>query len=186
MPEVLVANGAGWFTVTAAVGTIFFAARLVLMLVAGDGGLDIDVDDVHADPGDAFKVLSVQSIAAFLMGFGWAGLAGLNGFGWEWTSSMLFGVLCGAGMVWLLGILLKGVHDLQSSGNINMNRAIGVEGQVYASVPANGEGRGQVQIVVDGRQRIYNAVSEGEALASQTRVRVIRVNEDRTLTVSRA
>jgi hypothetical protein len=188
VPESLIANGAGWFTVAAAVGTIFFLGRLVLMFVGGDAGMDVDFDgDVpHGDPGDAFKVLSIQSIAAFMMGFGWGGLAGINGFGWTWIGSMGFGIVMGAAMVWVLGLLLKAVHDLQSSGNVRIEQAVGVEGQVYANVPANGEGRGQVQLVVGGRQRIYNAISEGEAIASQSRVRVVRVNEDRSLTVTRA
>lgn len=186
LPDVLTVNGAGWFTVAAFVGTIFFLGRLALMFVGGDGGVDADFDtDIHGDPGDAFKVLSIQAVAAFLMGFGWAGLAGLNGFGWTWTNSLLFAIVAGAGMVWLLGLLLKAVHDLQSTGNVRMESAVGTEGQVYANIPESGSGRGQVQIVIDGRQRLYSAISEGEAIPSQTRIRVIRVNEDRTLTVGR-
>jgi membrane protein implicated in regulation of membrane protease activity len=183
MPEALVADGAGWFTVPAVVGTVFFAARLVLMLIVGDTGLDVDVDAEHGDPGEAFKVLSIQSIAAFMMGFGWGGLAGMHAFGWEWLHSLLLGVGFGAAMVWVLALLLKGVHDLQSDGNVRLEAAIGTEGHVYANIPAGGSGRGQVQIVVNGRQRICNAVSSGDAIASQTRTRVVRVNEDRTLTV---
>lgn len=183
MPEALVADGAGWFTVPAIVGTLFFCVRLVLLLVAGDGGLDLDIDDLDGDPTEAFKILSIQSVTAFMMGFGWGGIAGLRAFGWEWVHSLLLGVAFGAFMVWLLVLLLKGVYDLQSSGNVRLESAVGSEGTVYANVPENGSGRGQVQIVVNGRQRIYNAVSESEAIPTRSRVRVMRVNEDRTLTV---
>jgi membrane protein implicated in regulation of membrane protease activity len=186
MPEALIADGAGWFTVPAVVGTVFFTLRLLLMMIVGDGGLDVDIDDLDGDPGDAFKVLSIQSIAAFMMGFGWGGLAGLRAFGWEWLHSLLLGIAFGMAMVWILALLLKGIHDLQSDGNVRLESAIGSEGHVYANIPASGTGRGQVQLVVNGRLRTYNAISEGEAIASQTRIRVTRVNEDRTLTVGPA
>ncbi len=183
MPEVLVSDGAAWFTVPAVVGTVFFSLRLLLMIFIGDGGLDVEIDGVDGDPSDAFQVLSIQSIAAFMMGFGWGGIAGLRAFGWEWSHSLLFAIAIGLTMVWLLALLLKGMHDLQSDGNVRLESAVGTEGQVYANIPANGTGRGQVQIVVNGRQRTYNAISEGEAIATSTRIRVMRVNEDRTLTV---
>lgn len=188
MPDVLIADGAAWFTVPAVAGTIFFLLRLVMLLVGGDSGIDVDADaDItHTDPTEVFKVLSVQSVAAFMMGFGWGGIAGLRGFGWEWPQSLLTGLVVGAAMVWLLAILLKAVYDLQSSGNIQIADAVGAEGRVYADIPARGEGRGQVQLIVSGRQRMFTAVSDGEAMPSQTRVRVTRVNQDRSVTVVRA
>lgn len=185
MPDVLVADGAAWFTIPAVVGTIFFLLRVVFLFVGGDAG-DLDVDLDHGDPTEAFKILSVQSIAAFMMGFGWGGIAGLRAFGWEWMPSMLIGLAIGGAMVWVLALLLKIVHDLQASGNVRLEHAVGAEGTAYTSIPAGGAGRGQVQVIVDGRQRIYSAVAQGEAIASQARVRVLKVNEDRTLIVDRA
>jgi hypothetical protein len=186
MPEALVSDGALWFSVPAIVGSIFFALRLIFLFAGGgDLGVDADFDLDHGDPTETFKVLSIQSIAAFLMGFGWGAIAGLRAFEWTWLNSLFLGLACGVAMMWILGLLLKGVHDLQASGNIQVEHAIGAEGTVYASIPASGEGRGQVQVVVDGRQRIYNAVSEADALPSHSRIRVVRVNEDRSLTVTK-
>ncbi len=188
MPDILMADGAVWFSVPAILGTLFFAIRMVGLLAGGgDGGLDIDIDvDVdldHGDPTEAFKLLSVQSVAAFLMGFGWGGIAGLRGFGWEWVPSMFLGVGVGVAMVWLLTMLLSAMFQMQSSGNVSAESAIGSVGTVYAAIPARGEGRGQVQMVVQGRLRTFTAISDGEPFASQVRVRVVRVNPDRSLVV---
>ena len=183
-----------WFSVPAFVGTAVFALRLVLMLIAGDSGegaLEIDADadfDIgdggeHLDPGYSFEVLSVQAIAAFLMGFGWAGLGGLNGAGWGVTGSIASGVVGGVAMTWVLAMLLRWMYSLESTGNVSIQMALGVEGEVYANLPARGEGHGQVRIVVDSRQRIYNAVSDGDAIPTGSRIRVTEVNSDRTLTV---
>jgi hypothetical protein len=75
------------------------------------------------------------------------------------------------------------VHDLQSSGTISIQDAALAQGDVYVTVPGHGQGQGQVRVVIDDRQRIYNAVSETEALPTSTRVRVKCINSDNTLTV---
>ncbi|NTV94050.1 MAG: DUF3108 domain-containing protein, partial [Thiobacillus sp.] len=87
--DVLLGGNAALFGVPALLGTLFFVGRLVLMLVAGDGDLHQDVGihvdagtgDVsgHTDSSSAFKILSLQAVAAFLMGFGWGGLGIVRG-----------------------------------------------------------------------------------------------------------
>ena len=86
-------------------------------------------------------------------------------------------------MTWILATLLRWMYSLESTGNVSIQMALGVEGEVYANLPARGEGHGQVRIVVDSRQRIYNAVSDGDAIPTGSRIRVTEVNSDRTLTV---
>ena len=187
-----------FFSIPAVLGTTVFLIRLGLMSIGGiaEGvdGVDVDIDvdadvdlgaDVDAgDSTQSFELLSVQSVAAFLMGFGWGGVGGLIGFDWSFPMSMLAGAVFGAGMVWLLGMLMKAMYDLSSSGNVNIQDAVGAQGTVYTNVPAKGDGRGKVRVVVNLRARIYNAVSDGDAIVTSSSVRVVRVNEDHTLTVT--
>ncbi|MBX3358405.1 MAG: hypothetical protein KF745_08250 [Phycisphaeraceae bacterium] len=200
MMSLLFDNGAAWFSVPALFGTGIFVVRLLLMLVGGDGHLGLDTDFAdggahgslsgHAsDAGDhgsthAFEVLSFQSICAFMMGFGWAALAAYKGSGLSVPVSVLIGCAAGVAMVWALALMLKGMHDLQSSGNVPLQATMGAEGDVYVGVPAAGAGRGQVRLVIGSRERIVNAVSEAGELPTRTRVRVTRVNEDNTVTVA--
>jgi hypothetical protein len=200
MFDLFFSDHAAWFAVPALIGTAFFTLRLVLMMLGLHHGGDLSVDvghgDVHApsgggvdhdtDSSDAFRILSIQSIAAFAMGFGWGGLGGFRGADWTFAVSTVFGLGTGIGMWWLLALLLKALFDLQSSGTTAAEDTIGAEGDVYANIPEHGSGRGQVRVTVADRQRIYNAISSGEALPSQTRIRVINVNEDNTLTVTPA
>lgn len=180
-----------FFSVPAVAGTFFFALRLILSFT-GMGDLDSAdstvLDAAGADPHhstELFKFLSVQSIAAFLMGFGWGGLGGLRGAGWEFGTALLMALGCGVFMVWLLTWLLKIVHDMQSSGTVSIQQAMNAEGEVYANIPQHGQGVGRVKVILNNRQRIYNAVSESELLPTNTRVKIVRVNENNTLTVSR-
>jgi hypothetical protein len=195
MNDLFLGGGAAWFTVPALIGTVFFVLRMVLMLVGGDAGgdadvhvdvgVDVDTDLSHGDPGHAFQVLSVQTIAAFFMGFGWGGLGGLKGAGWSVMTSFTFGLAGGVGMVWLLAKMLQAVYRLQASGNITIDRTLDLEGSVYVAVPGDG-GLGRVRLIIDDRERFFNAVSDDEVLAPQTRVRVIRINDDNSVTVTRA
>jgi hypothetical protein len=140
--------------------------------------------DSHDSTHD-FQILSLQSICAFAMGFGWAGLAGLKGT--QWSAVTINGVAfaVGAGLVWALAMMLRAMAELQTSGNIPIAAAEGREGDVYVTVASGGSG-GQVRITLNERQRIYNAITRGEDLATGTRIRVVKVNDDNTLTVVRA
>ena len=194
MSDLLFGGGAGWYTAPAIIGTAVFTLRLILMLtgVVGDFDMDDATDfdtefdtDAHADSGHAFAILSINTVAAFLMGFGWAGLAAMKGSSWGDSTFLvaLTALACGAAMVWLLTLLLKAMFDLQASGNISIKQTVGAEGSVYIEIPASHAGKGKIQLVIDKRQRFYDAITEGEGIGRNARVRVNKVNNDNTLTV---
>ncbi len=189
-------QAAGWFAAPAIIGTAFFIIRLVLMTTGFGHGHDVDAHDVvlsdhstdhHSDPSQAFKALSLQSIATFMMGFGWVGLGAYRGWGMNVVESLFLGILGGVAMVWLLAVLLRNMYKLHASGNISINSALNHVGDVYVTVPAAGHGRGQVRVTINNRQRIYNATSTAPTdLPPSTRVRVVEINQDNTLSVSPA
>jgi len=202
MLDQLFQGDALWFSVPALFGTAVFILRMVLMLIGGDGGDgahvgdmgdvgdlgdvgdtgDFDFDGGEHDSSDtAFEILSVQTISIFLMGFGWVGVGCILGSGWPTWVAMLLGLVGGVAMVWIMARTLGAVRNLEGSGNVKIQNTLGLEGDVYAQIPA--DGRGQVRLVIDSRQRIFNAVSDDTEIASQTRVRVVNVNDDNTLTV---
>ncbi len=196
MLDYLFSEQAGWFAAPALLGTAVFALRVALMsLGAADvelGEVDLDSggfegDDVSGHDSDqAFSVLSVQSITAFLGGFGWVGLIAYRSLDMPTASAVALGAVGGVAFVWLLAWLFKIVWSLQSSGTMNIETALGSVGDVYTTVPRRGDGVGQVRVIIENRQRIYNAVSEGDALPTRERVRVVAVNDDNTLTVTAA
>lgn len=196
MFDALFAGGAAWFTVPALLGTGIFLIKLLLMFIGGTDDLDIGGDasstsagvdgghDAHGHTSGLAAIASVQGISAFLMGFGWAGLGAYQGLKWSVTASMGVGVAGGVAMGGLFLLLLTTTRKLQSSGNIDYSLAKGSEADVYAAVPSLSEGgRGQVRMVVGGRQRIVQATSDGPAIATSSRVRVIEVRADNSVVV---
>ncbi len=192
------------FTIPAIVGSVFFLLRMGMLLMGGDDAFDADTGDL-GDMGDldvdaspegeplddggtdhAFKIISVQSIGAFLMGAGWAGLGAYRGSGMSLEASIGIALLGGVVMIWLFLWLMKAVYDLQSSGNVSIRQAIGLEAEVYVRVPGQRSGSGRVRVVMDDRMRMYTAVTDGDTLERGTKIRINTLNADNTVTVAKA
>jgi membrane protein implicated in regulation of membrane protease activity len=192
MNELLFEGNAGWFTIPALVGTVIFMLRIGLMLVGGIADVDtpdVEMDGGHPGYGDAdyaFQILSIQAISAFAAGFGWGGMAAMRSFELSFAASVIVGLVTGAAVMWLFATGMKAMFRLQSSGNTDIRATVGREGEVYTRVPPRGEGRGSVRVVVDDRDRIYNAVSDSVEILRSARVRVLSVNDDNTLLVGPA
>ena len=188
------------FTIPALVGGGVFLLKLAMMLFGGIGegadmSGDFDVDaavdlEVGSDAADgttdsdvAFSVLSVQSLAAFAMGFGTGGIGARFGLGWENPASAAVGVAFGALLLWLLGMMMKAMFDLQSSGNISLHETVGLTATVYTNIPETRSGAGSVRVVVNQRLRTFRAFTEGQAIGTGKAVRITKANDDNTVTV---
>lgn len=175
----------------AAVGTILFGLRMLLMLVFGldDGGdFDVDVDadggGIDAHGGD-FSLFSMVSIQAFMMGAGWLGLVCRLEWGCGHLKSAIFASLFGFGLMFLSAFALWQMRKLSESGVYDVQDTLDRIGRVYLRIPAKGEGRGQVQIQVSGRQRVMEAISKGEKIESFASVKVVGIEGEETLVVER-
>ena len=181
MMNILFGDLAPWFTAPALLGTGFLLIQLVLGELGGDGALDMDLDlDVDIDsnhPGAEFGLLSIQSISAFFLGYGWIGLAAYRFLDIGFTGAALIAVAAGVGVAWLMVYLLRSFLKLQNNTNVSINQAVGLVGEVYATVPPSGEGKGEIILVINQSQHNYFAIQESEdPIPTHTRVRVVRAD----------
>ena len=73
---------------------------------------------------------------------------------------------------------------MQQSGNIDVFKsAVGCEGTVYLTIPAERKGLGKVQITINNAIREYDALTDGEALQTGVPITVTEVLNDHTLVV---
>lgn len=193
MIDLFFKGSALWFSIPAMLGTAFLLLRLLgLIIGAGhDGDFTDHVPDVHAGAdhhghGDGMQLISVTGGFGFLAGFGWGGLAALKGTSWDMSWVIATAVASGLAILLLQAFLFRSLLRLQASGNISLSSAVGSEGIVYIEIPGKLAGKGQVTLVVQDRRRQFNAITEGETLPSQTRITVVSMNSDNTLTVRRA
>lgn len=196
-----------FFTAPALAGTAIYALRGLFMALGsgehgsdgagGHSGLDADhgvgtaghgpVDQGHSDHSlkkllGSFRVVTMQNAAALLMGFGWGGYALVSG-GAGPLIGVAGGTMLGVAAAGLQTALFRGMSSLSGGGDSGIEKALGREAEVYLTVPAKGEGRGQVRVVIGGAQRIVTAVSSAGALARGARVIVIGTNPDNSVTV---
>jgi hypothetical protein len=148
----------------------------------GDGE---PIDHGGTTPDAAFRLISFQTIAAFLMGAGWGGLGAYRGSNLEIGWSMLIAFACGTAMLYIFAWLMKVVYDLQTSGNISPRQVVGHDAQVDVEIPSSHMGQGTIKIVVNDRMRRYRAITEGQTLQRGDTVRITKLNPDNTMTVTR-
>ena len=183
------------FIISAVLGTGLFLIRLILMLIGGDAGADVDVDvdvdfdmpeDLDTSIGDSdvsFTLLSLHGILSFFMMFGWVGLALRRGIKLEIAWSIVGGAVAGFVTVWLVALLFSLMMKLQSSGTLNMKNALGKEGTIYLTIPA--EGTGQARIGIQGGLKIFNAVAEDKReIKTDRRIKVVKVVSGNILVVT--
>ncbi len=167
--------------------SVLFLIQFVLSLIGldFDGDADIDVHaeadtGYHLDPD--FTLLSVRSIIAFFTFFGWTGVLVLNRGG-STLAALGFASLAGFAAMSIVGYMLYVFSKLTQEGNLDLNEAVLQTGEVYLRIPANRNGLGKVHINVKGSLREMDAVTEGEALATGSRIRIIKLLDKNVMLV---
>lgn len=183
------------YFVMATVGTGLFIIKMVLLLFAGDDASGIDSSDTgdlsdaagHTDGGEAFTLISIQSILAFFMGTGWIGLAARQEWMWDKWKSLGAAAAFGFAMMFFSSWLTMKIKSLNSKGSTyNIKNAVGKTGRSYTRIPAPGEGMGQVEITVSDKQEILQAMSKTEAIDAFQAVRVVEVDDSGNLIIEKA
>lgn len=151
----------------AALGSTLFALRLIAMTCMGLGDLeshDIDHIDHHGiDHQDTvpLKMVTVHSLAGFMMMFGWVSLYASALPHTTLTQSIAYGCICGiimlAATVWVmrLGLLLE-----SKGTQFTAHAALGLTATVYQEIPAHEFGK--ILVTVDSITRELLACSADE------------------------
>ncbi len=162
---------------------------LTMFGVVGEGfdidvDVDIDVDSGELDQSSGIGIFSSQTISAFFMGFGWAGVvAATNQF--SILESVVIAFAVGVGTMFAMYHMIKSLLKLQSRGNLVYSSIIGNTGTVYVTLPGeNLDGGGQIEVLIQGRLVTASArkVSPG-ALSPGTEVKIIEVHNQTTFLV---
>ena len=156
------------FVMCAFLGTAFFLILMALMML-GDilGGVFDSVfdTDMSMDTDLAFELFSIQGLAAATMMFGYVGMFTLSATDTE-VFAVIAGGLAGASSMYGVGMMLKGINNLQVDGTMKYEDAIGERGQVYSRIRPNESG--EIQVAVDGTLRTLTARAKDKSLHLST------------------
>ncbi len=151
------------------VALVVLALQFALILF---GGFD-DVSDMDAaDHGDGLGIFSVRGITAFFLGFGWTGVIVLKA-GHSLGLAIFAGLFVGGMLMVAIFLLMRAMMRLQSSGTLNYANAVGEIGTVYVTVPPDQKSGGQIEVMIQGRHLVAEALQTGHTpLAPGTKIKV--------------
>ena len=180
------------FWICALAGSGFFLIKVVLGLVLGldhdaaHGAADAHLHDA-AGTEDAFKVFSFYSISAFLMMFGWAGLASLHQFQLAVPVSTIVALAVGVVTMWLTARLFSAMRLFTSPGSqFHVEKLRGFKASVYQRIPG-GDKSGVIQVTVEGILREVEALSsDQQPIDSFAAVEIIDIKSPHTVIVRKA
>jgi len=143
------------FYYIAVFSTIFFVIKLVIFVMFG-GDTEVNADfNSEFDTDPSFNFISVQSLLAFLMGFGWMGCAALKQFGWSNLYAVLSAIGVGFAFMFISAFLMFNVKKLEKNVKKDKATAIGKTGKAYTNFEE--QGNGKVEIEISGQLTVAEA-----------------------------
>ncbi len=175
------------FWACAIASSLFFIIQFVLTLI-GMGDVDVDMDGMDsaealsADGG--MSLFTVKNVIHFFLGLGWAGVCF-----WELIPSrallIFVSVLIGLLMVVIFLFIFKKMMSIESRGSYDPKGAVGKVCDVYLNIPEARSGKGKVQLAIQGTIIEMDALTDGERLKNQTKVRIIELLDNNTVLVEK-
>jgi len=154
----------------------------LLLLFSLLSALGVSIDwDIDFDTGHPGGELSWQTLLVVVAVGGWTGVLSMREFpSFPWISPF-FALGAAIGSLFLTIWLLKMMRNLESSGTLQLENAIGKVGTVYLTIPAGGVG--QVQLTLQGRLVTLDAISEDETLPTGTKVLIYNVRDAKLVVI---
>lgn len=172
------------FWVIAIIASVVFVIQFILTLLGMDHS-DIDVDfdgDGTMDLGDGLNLFSIKNLFGFLVGFGWAGVCLYDSITSDFVR-ILVAVFVGLLFVGMFVVIYKQTRKLDKSGNFDINDCLNKTANVYVRIPAGGEGKGKVQISINGSVHELDAITDEDPIPSGQSVKIVEVLDNETLKV---
>ena len=174
-------------------GSFLFVVKILLAMLGGESDADADIDidadvDFDADSdvdvsddadsdADYSSIISINTIISFLNGAGWIGVIC---FRFTRINSLVvipITLFTGFITLYFAFFLMKKLKRLESSGTIDNRSAIGNIGTVYLTIPPAGQGKGQIQVEVQGRLKTVDAKSDKGELKTGEKILVCYIDK---------
>lgn len=175
IPEFTLENVLRIYFYIAVFATVLFALKLAIFTIFG-GDSEVHSDFTSETDADiSFHFLSIQSILAFLMGFGWMGYTCIHQLGFETQlKPFLISFCVGVIFMFLNAFLMFMVRKLEKNVKADKNTSLNRMGKAYTSFAPNA--MGQVEIEISGKLTVENAMNAtDETINSFDPVKVVKV-----------
>ena len=148
------------YLLVAFASTAFYVLKLIIFSICG-GDTEVSTDFTTACETDiSFNFLTIESILAFLMGFGWLGLAALTQWHTSILMSLIIAVTTGIIFMFTSAYLMFCVKKLDKKIKVNLENYIGKTGRAYTRF--NPKSEGQIEIEINKQLKVINAINNSE------------------------
>jgi membrane protein implicated in regulation of membrane protease activity len=157
--------------------TILFTIKLFLFVLFGGGSEVITDFNMEIDTDCSFNFLSVQSVLAFFMGFGWMGYAAILQFGFSQLATLISSIIVGLVFLFVSAGLMFAVKHLEKKVVKDKNTALNKIGQAYINFAP--KSKGQVEIEINGQLSVVDAMNNSdEEIKAFEEVEVVKIEND--------
>ena len=156
-----------------------------MLFVGFDTDADFSGGDVAFDV-DGLALVSVKTVACFLLGFGWSGVILAPLFENAWVVAL---ISLGIGALFMFGawILLKQVLTLSQDNTFHADKIVGYTADVYLRIPADADKSGKIMVSYEGSLHELQAFNAGaEEIPTGAKVHIVEAIDDATVRVEHA
>ncbi len=157
----------------AIISSAFFLVQTIMAFL----GLDADTDDgagfEDVEMGGVSGYFSFRNLVNFMLGYGWGGIVlhdVIPNLMWLQVAALGIGVL----FVIIFVFILRQIMKLSTDKTFHIEEAIGLIADTYLRIPGEKKGSGKVMVSVRGSMHEMEAITEGEAIPTGTKVRVVK------------
>lgn len=170
-----------FFFFCAYIGTFTLLIQFILNIFGLIDSEEFSDHDVGVEK--TFKFLSLQTIAGFLMMFGWSAIAFNKELNLNLAVSIILSFIIGLISIFIINFIFRVAKKLQSHGSrCEIDQVIGKEAVVYQRIPKDGVGK--VSISFQHLTCEIDAISDSYTeIPSFTRVLIIKKFDELTVIV---
>ena len=169
----------------ALISSLVFTIQTIMLFVGFDTDADFSGGDVAFDV-DGLALVSVKTVACFLLGFGWSGVILAPLFENAWVVAL---ISLGIGALFMFGawILLKQVLTLSQDNTFHADKIVGYTANVYLRIPADADKSGKIMVSYEGSLHELQAFNAGaEEIPTGAKVHIVEAIDDATVRVEHA
>lgn len=156
-----------------------FLIQTIMTFAGVDAADGVEADfDGDLNNGDIpFQLFSFRNLVNFLLGFGWSGVAFYQTIASQGLL-ILVSFIIGSLFVLLFFFLMKQIQGLAEDNTFKLREAVGLNAEVYLTIPANKSGKGKIQISIKGSIHELDAITTAETkIESGAMVKVIDTDQ---------
>ena len=157
----------------ALISTVLFILKLIIFTIfGGDTEVETDFNDTF-ETDTSFNFISIQSVLAFLMGLGWAGLACVQHWNMRLRFAIIISLVFGFLMMYFSAWLMFCIRKLNHRVKKDYSKCVGLKGRAYTNFAPNA--KGQIEINFNDQLSIEEAINNTDKeISSFSNVKVVK------------